>query len=163
MNTIRKQILISLSAVAMAGVTFAAQAQTPTAPTEGRFSHAASEEQRAADMSAHFAKRQAKLHDLLKITSAQEAAWAAYQAAIKPVAPTAPLAGGRAAYAALSAPARLQKAIDMMKTHEAKMETTLTALNTFYSVLTADQKTIFDANTMGGAHGGHRGHGGMNR
>ena len=153
MNTFRKQILISLSAFALAGVTFAAQAQTP--PPEGRFSHAANQEQRAAAMADHFAKHQAKIHDLLKITPAQEGAWAAYQAAIKPVAPTAPATGGRAAYAALSAPARLQKAIDMMKAHEAKMETTLGALNTFYAVLTADQKKVFDANTMGGAHGGH--------
>lgn len=153
MTTFRKQILISLSAFALAGVTIAAQAQTP--PAEGRFSHAASQEQRAAAMAEHFAKHQAKLHDLLKITPAQEGAWAAYQAAIKPVAPTGPAAGDRAAFAALSAPARLQKTIDMTKAHEAKMESTLGALNTFYTVLTADQKKIFDDNTMGGAHGGH--------
>lgn len=160
MNTLRKQILASLSAVAMAGLTFAAQAQTAPAPAEGRHGFAASQEQRAAAMTEHFAKRQAKLHDLLKITAAQEGAWATYQAAIKPVAPTAPAAGDHAAWAALSAPARLQKGIDMMKAHTAKMEASLPALNAFYGVLTAEQKAIFDKAARGG-HGGPGGRGGF--
>jgi hypothetical protein len=42
--------------------------------------------QMQAKMADMFAKRQARLHDLLKLTAQQESAWATYQAAIKPAA-----------------------------------------------------------------------------
>jgi protein CpxP len=154
MNSLRKHVLIAL---VVAGFGSAAIAQTTAAP-EGRHGHAASQEQRMAKWGEHFAKRQAKLHAALQLTAAQEPAWAAYQAAIKP----APMAarGDRAAWATLSAPARMEKMIAMAKQHTAAMESKLGALNTFYATLTPAQKKVFDENTRGGR--GHRGghHGG---
>lgn len=153
MNTLRKNILVAVAVLGLGSAALAAQAQQ--APAEGRYTHAASQEQRQANWAEHFAKRQAKLHDALKLSAGQESAWAAYQAAIKPAATGEQ--GDRAAWAALSAPQRLEKMIAMSKQHTAAMEARLPALNTFYSVLTADQKAIFDKSTRGGM----RGHQGM--
>ena len=148
MNVLRNSILIGFTVLGMA----AAQAQDTTQPA-GRHGAAVSKEQMQAKMAEMAAKRQAKLHDLLKLTAQQEPAWASYQAAIKPAA-----AGARPSFATLSAPDRLSKMIDMTKQHEARMEATLPALTAFYGQLTAEQKVIFDDHTMGGKHGGFHGH-----
>lgn len=155
MNTLRKHLLIALAVLGMGSAAFSVQAQT--AAPEGRHANAVTQEQRMAKWQEHFAKRQAKLHEALKLTGAQESAWATYQAAIKPSAMGAH--GDRAAWAGLSAPARMEKMIAMSKQHTAAMESHLAALNTFYSVLTPAQKQVFDQNTRGGrgGHGGHRG------
>jgi hypothetical protein len=157
MNTLRKNVLIALTVLGMGSVTLAARADDTTPPA-GRHDAAAHGAQMQARMAAMMAKRQAKLHDLLKLTAQQEPAWTAYQAAIKPAAPSGahPEHG---AIAKLSSPDRLSKMIEMTKQHEAKMEAHLTALNAFYSQLTAEQKAVFDDHTLGGAHGGM--HGGM--
>jgi hypothetical protein len=83
MNTLRKSILIGFTVLGMA----AAHAKKPSLPSQ----HDArpSKEQMQAKMADMYAKRQARLHDLLKLTTQQESAWATYQAAIKPAAWTA--------------------------------------------------------------------------
>jgi Spy/CpxP family protein refolding chaperone len=162
MNTLRKQILIGLAALSMgaAAVGVQAQAQAP----ESRHGHAATAQQRQEKMAEAMAKRQAKLHDELKLTSAQEPAWKDFVNAIKP----APMADrpDRAAWAAMSSPARMEKMIALQKERTARMEQHLQALNKFYATLTPEQKKVFDQHTlhaMGergwGHHGGHGEHG----
>jgi protein CpxP len=159
MNTLRKHLVIALAVLGMGSSAFAVQAQPPAAP-EGRPGHAMTPEQRAARMGEHWARRQAKLHDLLQLTGGQEAAWSAYQAAIKPGADMARPA--RTDWKTLSAPQRLEKMIAMGEQHLAKMKSSVGALNTFYSVLNPAQKKIFDEHGLEGpgGRGGHRGHGG---
>jgi Spy/CpxP family protein refolding chaperone len=147
MTTLRKHVLVALAVLGMGGAGVAVQAQT--APPEGRHANAVTQEQRMAKMDEHFAKRQAKLHDALHLTPAQEPAWATYQAALKPGAMMG-AHGDRASWAALSAPARMEKMIALSKQHTALMETRLAALNTFYALLTPAQKQVFDKNTLGG-------------
>jgi hypothetical protein len=170
MNTLRKQILIGLAALSMGAAAIGAQAQAQgqvqgqvQAP-ESRHGHAANHEQHEARMAEFMAKRQAKLHDELKLTSAQEPAWNAFVNAIRP----APQANrpDRAAWASLAAPARMEKMIALSKEHTARMEQHLQALNTFYATLTPQQKKVMDQHAlqqMGGKggrhHGGHH-HGG---
>jgi protein CpxP len=154
MNTLRKHVLIALTVLGMGSAAVAVQAQT--AAPEGRHGHAATQEQRMAKWGERFAKRQAKLHDALKLSPAQESAWATYQAAIKPAAGAMSMHGDRAALAAMPAPARMEKMISMAKEHTATMESHLAALNAFYAVLTPAQKKVFDEHTMGG-RGHHRG------
>ncbi len=153
MNTLRKQVLIALTVLGIGSAACAAQAQT--AAPEGRHGHAATEQERMARWGEHMARRQAKIHDTLQLTAAQEPAWAAYQSAIKPAAAMR-MHGERADWAALSAPARMEKMIAMARQHIAAMESHLAALNTFYAVLTPAQKKAFDAATLhgGGGHGG---------
>jgi len=159
MKTFAKNMLIGLTVLGLGTASLAARADDTTTAPAGRHGHAAmGQAQMQAKMAEMWAKRQQKLHDLLKLTSAQEGAWSTYQAAIKPAAPAAGAHPDRAAFAALSAPDRLSKMIDMSKQHETAMEAHLAALNTFYGQLTADQKTIFNDNTMGGKNA-HHGHG----
>jgi hypothetical protein len=151
MNVLRKSILIGFTVLGMA----AAHAQDTTPPA-GRHSAGERAEHMQAKMADMFAKRQAKLHDLLKLTAQQEAAWSTYQAAIKP----APMSGtppDHAAFAKLPAPERMAKMLDFSKQHQAKMEAHLAALTAFYGQLTTEQKAVFDKHSMGGMHGGHRG------
>jgi protein CpxP len=154
MNTLRKQVLIALTVLGIGSAACAVQAQTT--PPQGRHANAASQQERMAKWGEHMAKRQAKIHDALQLTAAQEPAWAAYQAAIKPAAGMGDH-GDRAAWTTLSAPARMEKMIGMAKQHTAAMESHLAALNTFYAVLTPAQKKAFDAATMHGGRGHHRG------
>ncbi len=164
MNTLRKSILIGLTAMSMAALTVTVHAD------EGRHGSAARSEQMAAKMADHFTKRQAALHDKLKLTAEQETlakihaaleahqltaeqepAWATYQAAIKPAG--MPAHPDRAAVAAMTAPERMEQHLTMAKQHITTMEGHLAALKTFYATLSAEQKKTFDDNVMGGAHG----------
>lgn len=151
MNTLRKSIALALAAATLAGASLAVQAQT-----DGRYTHAAQEQDWAARMAEHFAARQARLHDALKLSAAQETAWTTYQNAIRPQTP--PAHPDRAAFKAMSAPARLQAMIDLAKQHTAQMEQRLPALTAFYDQLTPEQKQVFDHFT---SHHGREGHHGL--
>jgi protein CpxP len=150
MNTIRKSIIIGLAALSLGATSFAAE--TTGAKPERQQMHAKWGERAAA--------HQKQLHDLLKLTPSQESAWGTFVAATKPAMHgERGERGERADWKAMPAPERMQKRIDMAKQHVAMMETHLAALNTFYAVLTPEQKKVFDANSMHGGRGGHRGHG----
>jgi hypothetical protein len=144
MKTFQKTLLTGLAALSMGAAAMGAQAQTQAPQTSAQHQHL-SKEQRQAKMADMMAKREAKLHADLGITPAQEGAWTAFVASMKPAAGAQHM--DRAAWASLSAPARLQKMIDLQKQRTAMMEQRLTALNTFYSVLSAQQKQIFDTET----------------
>lgn len=75
MNTLRKQLLIALTVVGMGS---AAAVQAQTAAPEGRYGHAAHQQERIEKWGEHAAKREAKLHDALKLSAEQEPAWNAY-------------------------------------------------------------------------------------
>lgn len=158
LHTVRKSLVIALAVIGMGSALAAA------AP-EGRHGQAAhqeqSQEQRQAKWAERSAKRQAALHDSLKLSAVQEPAWAAFVAGTGPKAHRT--REERGAWAGLSAPARMEKRLAMAKEHIAAMETRLTALNRFYAVLTPEQKKLFDANSMRGGHGmrhgQHRRHG----
>jgi Spy/CpxP family protein refolding chaperone len=166
MTTFRKNVLTALAALSMGAAALGAHAQSAQqsgASQDGRHAHAVTKEQRAE----HAARRVARLHDELKITPAQENAWNTFVATMKPQARGE--RGGehmqrpdRAARAKLSAPERMAKHIEMQKQRTAAMEQRLGALNSFYAVLTPEQKKTFDekaARFQGrfGGHGGHRG------
>ena len=160
MNTIRKSIIIGLAVLGMGGTTLAVQAQ------DGRHATAAAKEQAQAKWSERAAARQQKLREHLKLTPSQDAAFAAYMAAAKPAGFAAQR--DRAAWKSMSAPARMEQQLAMARSHVAAMETRLAALNTFYAVLTPEQKKVFDEKSQRGwggkrghgGHGGHHGHGG---
>src|SRR5438094_6256585 len=138
MKTFRRTFLTGLAALSMGAAAFGAQAQTQQAqPQNGTRPHL-TPEQRQAKMAQYVAQRVAKLHADLGITPAQESAWTAFVASMKPAANRQHM--DRAAWAGLSAPQRMQKQIDLQKQRTAMMEQRLTALNTFYSVLSPQQK-----------------------
>lgn len=97
-------------------------------------------------MHEHIAKRQAVLHDQLKLTPVQEPAWKTYIAAMVPPA----LSKGDhdlATMDKMSAPDRMEKMLETAKIREALMTSHLAALKTFYAVLTPSQQQIFDQQT----------------
>ncbi|MYM69036.1 hypothetical protein GTP45_19650 [Pseudoduganella sp. FT55W] len=158
MNTLRKSILIGFTVLGMA----AAHAQEAKPMAKQHDAHP-TKEQMQAKMAEMYAKRQARLHDLLKLTAQQESAWASYQAAIKPAA----FDGKRPEHKPfnkLSSPERLTLALEMTKKREAMLETRLKAVTTFYAQLNPAQQTLFDEHSFGGERGAmrarwqHRGH-----
>lgn len=165
MNALRKNILIGLTVLGMGSAVLPLHAAE-----EGRQGHAMTQEQRdakraefRAKRAEHFAKRQAKVHDALKLTAAQEPAWAAYQAAIKPQ-PRSAARGERANWKAMPAPQRMEKQIEMRKQRIAHMEARLAATKTLYAALSPEQQKLFDENSRRGGHrmkhrGMHKGHG----
>jgi protein CpxP len=148
MNTIRKSIIIGLTVLGLGGTTLAVQAHDAKGGA-----HA----QGQATWGERAAKREQKLHDTLKLTPAQEAAWSAYTAAIKPAA--RPERGQRADWKALPAPERMAKRLEMARQQLAMMEARVGATTTFYGVLSPEQKKLFDEHGM--QRGGHRMHRGM--
>jgi protein CpxP len=175
MNTLRKTLLTGLAALSLGGAMLGAQAQTQTPDNHPKAQLSKEERQAkhaefAAKRTQKHAERVAKLHDELKITPAQENAWNAFVASMKPAQRDgARQHGDRAALASLSAPERAQKMIERQKQRTVFMEQRLSALNSFYSVLSPEQKKVFDEKAArmqsrfgrhGGGHGGWQ-HGGQ--
>ena len=167
MTTYRKHLLAALSALTLGAAAIGAHAQTaqtadtaaPQAGPAARAAHAerGQHQRLTPEQRAQFrAKRIARLHDELRITPAQENAWNAFVASMQP---PARQQHDQAAWANLTAPERMAKMIDRQKQRTAALEQRQGALNTFYSVLNADQKKTFDdkAARFGRGHGRHGG------
>jgi Spy/CpxP family protein refolding chaperone len=152
MNTLRKSFIIGMTVIGLNSA-FAAQAQE--APTPHHREYAATKFD-PAKRAEHFAQRQQKLRDALKLSAAQETAWNTYIAAIKPQTPVG--RPDRVDFKSLPAPERLEKRIELQKEHLAKQESHLAALKTFYAVLTPEQQKTFDQATLheGRHHGWQR-------
>jgi protein CpxP len=171
MNTLRKTLLTGLAALSLGGAMLGAQAQTqaPDAHPKAQLS----KEERQAKRAEFAAKREqmraqrvARLHEELKITPAQENAWNAFVASMKPARHDRAGHGDRSAWASLTAPQRAEKMLERHKARTAALEQRVAALNSFYSVLNPDQKKVFDEKTarMQSRFGKHQGmHGGWQR
>ena len=85
-------------------------------------------------------KRQTQLHDQLKLSPAQEAAWKTFTLAIADT--MTPM--DHPDMHGLNTPAQMDKMLEMQKARVAKMETHVAALKTFYAALTLNQQKIFD-------------------
>ena len=105
---------------------------------------------------AHHAKfdQGVRLQDLkakLKLTPAQEGAWTAFEASMKPVHASAepPKMEALAKMNAIQRMEERQKLHDeMQKQHAAQMSTRLAATKDFYSKLTPEQQAVFDKETL---------------
>jgi Spy/CpxP family protein refolding chaperone len=138
MKNLLNRVILPGITVAMLGLTTSAVAQWNNAddcggPGMGRDS---------GRMQQMRERRQAELHDKLQLSTEQEKAWQTFIAqgkALRPQQRPDPqeLAG-------LTAPQRMQKMLERMQQHEARMQKMLGALQTFYAVLTPQQQKIFD-------------------
>lgn len=100
----------------------------------------------------HFAKHMSRLHDALKLSANQEAAWTVFASKMKPVEMDQP---AHKDWQDMSAPDRLDHMVEMMKTHEKTMVEHAANVRTFYETLTAEQKKIFDEHFMEHHHHVH--------
>lgn len=86
-------------------------------------------------------KRQADLHDKLKLTSEQETAWKKFSKKMKPESRNRP---DQSELSTLHAPERMERMHAMMKEHESRMGDRVAAVKEFYAVLTPEQQKLFD-------------------
>lgn len=100
-------------------------------------------------MGDYMAKRQAALHDKLKLSAEQEAAWKTYiektQAAWPQNWPN------WNEMRKLSTPERMDKMLATMKEREKHMEARVAAIKEFYDILAPEQRKLFDE--QGSWHG----------
>lgn len=174
--------LLLTTLMATCGFAALAQNATPTAPATGaqpqmhdrmhRGDHSSMRERMFGNHQERMVKRQAELKTKLKITPAQEGAWATFAAAMQP---PANMAGGmmgthhdpkvKADMDKLTTPERIDKMralrAERMTTMNAEMDKRGAATKAFYAVLSSEQKAVFDAVSMrGGRHGMGGEHGG---
>lgn len=119
-----------------------------------------------AKMQAYIAKRQAELKAKLNLTPEQESSWATFTSAMKP--PAMPPKGmerpNPADLEKLTTPERIDKMRAMRDQRHALMGTERSkreeATKTFYNTLNADQKKVFDTESLKFGprhHGAHQG------
>jgi protein CpxP len=155
MTQFRKHLLIGLTAFGLAAGAFSAYAGQPGAENQsGAGPMSRHHEWTPEEMQARFAKRQAELHDKLKLTPAQEPAWNAFVERMKPGA--RPARPDRAEMEKLTAPERMERMLGMMREAEKRMADRLAAVKEFYPVLTPEQQKVFNDQFGPGRH--HRGH-----
>jgi Spy/CpxP family protein refolding chaperone len=98
-----------------------------------------------AKFEQHRAKRQAELHDKLKITAAQEGAWKSFTEKTAPVRPaTPPARPDKDEMEKMTTPQRLDRMAEFAKKREADMTAHIAAVKEFYAVLSPEQQKLFD-------------------
>ena len=88
-------------------------------------------------------------------TPAQEGAWNAWTAAMKP--PANLQRPNREEMAKLTTPERIDRMRQLRTQRQAEMDKRADATKSFYAALNADQKKVFDTETARFGHGGPRG------
>ena len=163
----RKQLLIGITAIGFGAMGMSAHAQNTTGgvpaveKAEAAQMHQPPTPEQRAKFEARMAKRQAKLHDELKITPPQEGAWKTYIGQMKPNPSGMPMhRPSEEEWAKQTAPERMDHRIDMMKKMETRMGERAAALKQFYAVLTPEQQKVLDKHFSHHhrGHGGPRGH-----
>ena len=158
MKHANKQLLI---AALLATLGLAAGAQMPPpAPGAGPAPQMARGEHRGgmdpARRQERMAKRLGMIKQKLQITPAQEGAWNAYTAALKPTQFNRP---DRGEFEKLTTPERIDRMRATRAAHIAEMDKRADATKAFYAALSPDQKKVFDTESSRvGRHGGRGGH-----
>lgn len=130
-----------ISVVVAAGIGLTAMSSFAQMPPLG---HAPSAEQQAKFEQMR-AKHQAKLHDKLKITAAQEDAWKTFITKTTPVRPaTPPVRLSKEEWSKLTTPQRLDHMQEFAKQREEHMAQNIAATKEFYAALSAEQQKVFD-------------------
>lgn len=125
----------------------------PKARPQGSSSSPAERHQRHE---AHRAQRMAALKDQLKLTPAQEPAWAAFTTAMQPGERPARL--DPQGLEKLTTPERIDRMRALRAQHAADADRRGEATKTFYAALTPEQQKTFDAQAHLGHRMGHMGH-----
>lgn len=159
--------LLAASLIAAVGFGAVVQAQTPPAGTAS--GPAAVREHGRPDparMQERMARRLGELKQKLAITPAQEGAWTAWTVALQPAKPAQ--RPDRAEFERLTTPERIDRMRALRAERSAQMDKRMDATKVFYASLSAEQKKVFDTESMrfirgGKRHGGGHGHGGHHR
>ena len=134
-----KMLLTGMAIVALSANAFARDMEDCRHDERGRMS------MNPERMEKYQEQHLSTLHEKLKLTPQQEAAWTKF-AANRPVLEKQ-ARPDPAEMAKLTAPQRLEKGLERMRAMEAKLSEHLAALKEFYAVLTPEQQKIFDEQT----------------
>lgn len=104
-----------------------------------------------AKMQERMAKRLAEMKQKLQLSGAQESAWTAWTASMKPAAFKRP---DRGEMEKLTTPERIDRMRAMRSARMAEMDKRADATKTFYAALSTEQKKTYDTLTARGHHGG---------
>ncbi len=137
-----------------------ALAQTPPAPAAPGAAQATQADPGARQQrwAEHRAKRLEQLKAQLKLTPAQDGAWASYTAAMQPPAQRPPRPS-RAEMAQLTTPQRIDRMQAMQAERQQRMGQRLDAVKAFYAQLTPEQQKVYDQQSMRHGERGHGRHG----
>jgi len=142
MKNTSKFALVALAAIAIGTAASSAFAMSPGCRDGGMMFQSGASGDSKDKMAAFIEKRQAELHQQLKLSAEQEPAWKTFsekmQAALPQERPN------REEMRKLSTPERMDKMLALMKGHEQQLETRAAALKAFYAVLTPEQRKLFD-------------------
>lgn len=165
MKSLHRHVLVAslvgslgLAAVAQSQISPAAGTPAPQQSTAERAPAAAAQgEQRRDRMHGKIERKLGRLKQKLQITAAQEPAWTAWAGAVKPGAKMQ--RPSRQDMAALTTPERIDRMLALRAQRNAEMDKRLDATRSFYATLTAEQKKVFDAESLrlAARHGGKRG------
>ncbi|MBB3210823.1 Spy/CpxP family protein refolding chaperone [Herbaspirillum sp. Sphag1AN] len=146
MLNLKKSLITGLFATGVALTSMSSFAQMPPpGPGPGPDAHHAPTPEQIAKMEQWRAKREAKLHDKLKITAAQEDAWKTFITKTTPQRPPEPPKHlSKDEWSKLTAPELLDRQQEHMKHWQEAHAQRITATKEFYAVLTADQQKVFD-------------------
>jgi Spy/CpxP family protein refolding chaperone len=145
MLNLKKHLMIGVAAAGIGLTAMSSFAQMPPAGPGGPRGHNPPTPEQIAKFEQHRAKRQAALHDKLKITAAQEGAWKTFTEKTTPQRPaTPPVRPSKDEWNKLSTPERLDRHLDMMKKMEVRMTDRIAATKEFYAVLSPEQQKVFD-------------------
>lgn len=159
--------LLTATLLAALGATAVAQTQTPPPPQVGPRGEMAQrgglpmehmDPARMHEMrQVRMERRLAALKLKLAIAPAQEGAWTAWTTAMKP--PVQPQARpSRVDFERMTTPERIDRMRALRTTRQAEMDRRMDATKTFYAALSADQKKVFDGESMQMMRGGRDGH-----
>lgn len=153
--------LIAAGLVALLGASAIAQTPAPVAPqAPQQYAHrggpAMDPAKRQEMRQLRMERRLAELKLKLQISGAQEPAFNAWAAAMKPTGQRPQF--DRADFERLTTPERIDRMRALRTARHAEMDRRGEATKTFYAGLSADQKKVFDGLKFGGKRGGgHRG------
>ena len=148
MNTLRKGLVIAVATFGLGTFAAAAPSQVAQAPVTSSASG-----QHGEKFAERMAKRQAKLHDKLALTPAQEGAWQSFTARIQATVPTR--SDARPAKT-LTAPERAERKAAFLQVAQQQAASRVQPIKEFYAVLSPEQQKIFDSQFQGRRH--HFGH-----
>ena len=166
MKQLQRRLFAAGLVAALGAGAVVVQAQPQTAPADApghhmRGDHGQRDPARMAEFRARMEQRMAQrlgeLKQKLQITGAQEAAWGTWTATLQPQ-PRQRI--DRAEFEQLTTPERIDRMRAIRAERNAVMDKRMDATKNFYAVLSAEQKKVFDAESMRFLRGGKRGHGG---
>ena len=170
----RRAFAVTAAATAITALSFGALAQNAGAPAQPAPAASAAQSQvqaprhdpqrhaqRMERMQQRIAEHQSRLKDSLQLRPEQETAWNDFLAKTKPAARSTGERLGRADWAKLSTPQRLDRLDAMKAERDRQMAQRHDAIRQFYAQLTPPQQKAFDAQRgmgIGGMrHVGHHG------